>query len=131
MAEEFMPAPFQQFTYNIHNNLADPLQHFDSQEFNAGIPAMLKLRGYHEEEKSKLYTLYANEHTDSLYLLIMPISRYYFIFYIKDDDSLIHWKSRYAQYSEALVLKTFLPAPPKPIEGPTFQMNLRKAFTGF
>lgn len=130
MENEFQPAPIQQFTYNVHN-LGDPLQRFDSQEFNAGIPAMLKLRGYHEEEKTKLYTVYASEATFDRYLLVMAINRYHFIYYIHDDDSLIHWKSRYAQYSEALVLKTFLPAPPRPIEGPTFQMNIRKAFTGF
>lgn len=124
---EFTPAPIQQFTCDIHR-MGNPVQRFDSQAFNKGLDAMLKANQYSEYEKTSLYTVYESEETSDRYLLAMAIDRYQFFFYIKDDASLTHWKQQYGMFSPQLVLKTFLPTPPKPVEGITFAMDMKKAF---
>lgn len=89
-----------------------------------GLESVLALGKYEVAEKTERYTVYHDPQMDAPFLLVLAADSFTFLFYIRNDDALMHWKRAYSFSTPAGLLKAFLPEKPADIKMIQIPMNI-------
>ena len=114
------------FTFDVQKWPPPALARYSVSEWNDGEEVLLARKEYTLFPGGPAHIeYYTSTLTSDKYLTIVRLAPYRFIFYIKDDASLLEWQRQYEQIPPGFLAVKWLPEPKTIPEMITFPMNIK------